>query len=533
MKRLFSTLCLVLTLATTMQAQIYLGISTDKTRYSIPISDVDSLVYSSGTMDMLPELMKADPAISLFTEALYLTGINERLYWFIDTDYHIGADSVNWDNQALVKKIAPEYDNVAYPKQRRRAFTVFAEPDTVFANKYGITDIKGLKQLAARLYDPVYPADAGVTDPTDARNSLHRFVLYHILNRRATYFMLTCQDGHQLAGNFNRRLMDISDWYETLLPQASLKCSFPYSRDAGLYINRRGIQSHEDNQGVFVRGAKLTPPDNMKEWGVENESEFGVYHYIDDIISYDLETQKNLGGELWRVDATTLSPDFMTQTGYNDSPARGHQAPSSGYYGNYTTASYNSDITNPRYCLGFKAGTAENYEFKDDETHLHVRPRTLQFWSYQGDEVALSGPFDVTVKLPPLPAGKYELLLGVAVEIANRATVQVYLDGVPMGVPIDPSVSAASLGWNSDDETELNASGWRKGPKEYSTADGYDGTRSTAFSDIKQTLRRILGYITYDGKTDHYLRLKNLYDADDKGFPFDYLDFIPVSLLNE
>ena len=123
--------------------------------------------------------------------------------------------------------------------------------------------------------------------------------------------------------------------------------------------------------------------------------------------------------------------------------------------------------------------------------------------------MALSGPFDVTVKLPPLPAGKYELLLGVAVGIANRATVQVYLDGVPMGVPIDPSVSAASLGWNSDDETELNASGWRKGPKEYSTADGYDGTTHTAFSDLKQTLRRILGYITYDGKTDHYLRLKN------------------------
>ena len=101
-----------------------------------------------------------------------------------------------------------------------------------------------------------------------------------------------------------------------------------------------------------------------------------------------------------------------------------------------------------------------------------------------------------------------------------------------MGDPIDPSVSAASLGWNSDDETELNANGWRKGPEEYSTADGY-GNRSTAFSDIKQTLRRILGYITYDGKTDHYLRLKNLSDADDKGFPFDYLDFIPVSLLSE
>lgn len=522
MRRLFSTFFFALTLTASVQAQLYLGIQTYDKGYGIPIEDIDSMVYSSGRMDMLPELMKKDPAISLFTEALYLTGVNELLYWYYDPTYFVGIDSVNWDNVRLVKYVAPEYDNVAYPKQRRRAFTVFAEPDTVFANKYGVTDIEGLKQLAAQLYDPAYPSDAAVKDPTDPHNSLHRFVLYHILNRRATYWMLTCVDGKELAHNFDQRNWDVSDWYETMLPQASLKCSFPSFSQGGLFVNRRGVQNRADAQGIQVRGSKLTHPDQLKEWGVQNECEFGVYHYIDDIIAYDLTTQQNLGGELWRVDATTLSPDFMTQTGYNGSPARGHHSP----YGYYGIGYYYKDISNPRYSLGFKAGTAENFEFTDVETHLHVRPRTLQFWSYQGDEVALSGNFDVTVKLPPLPAGEYELILGVCVGVQDRATVQVYLDGMAMGAPIDPSVTAASLGWNADDETELNANGWRKGPKEY-------WVENKPFSETSNTLRRILGRITYDGKTDHYLRLKSLASNKDHSFPFDYLDFVPVSLLSE
>ena len=85
---------------------------------------------------------------------------------------------------------------------------------------------------------------------------------------------------------------------------------------------------------------------NADELKILTECLNGVYHYIDDIISYDLFTQDELfRGERLRIDCSTLSPDFMNQTGYGGSYARGHYTLSDVEGGKYGVWDNNSDIT--------------------------------------------------------------------------------------------------------------------------------------------------------------------------------------------
>ena len=498
------------------------------------VHTVNKVVLSN--TNLLSEFIMTDENAGLFGQALMVTHMADSLEKYIDENYSVGADSIDWTNDALVMPTAAEYDNVAYMEHRYFKYTMFICPDSVLKEKYGITDLDGLRAKAKELYDPMYPEDAGVADETDRRNSLNRFISYHILDRAASYYQLTCVDGgnNTLANNWARDKWDISDWYETMMPYSIMKFSFPMGSQEGLYINRRGVQSRPD-RGVAIRGAKVTEPSHM---GRKNTCGNGMYFYIDDIVAYDQQTQEVVLNERMRIDASTLSPDFMT------SGARGHYTGTSYEGGKYGTLDTTSDHNNKQRCLGFKAGSAKNFEFNNN-THLHVRPRTLSFWSYQGDEVTILGIFDFTVKLPPVPKGEYELRLFTCVNFANRGIIQVYLDGVPQGIPFDMRPSGTQLfGWKSDaslgDEDAIAAFdksihnlGWMKGPKSYYSASSETGgAHGTCFRDADNTIRKVLGHFTSDGKTDHYVRFQQKLESTTNAMNFDFIELCPSTIYN-
>ncbi len=500
--------------------------------------------------DFLPDFMGEDENIQLFCEALEVTHMADSLKKFIDPNYSVGSDSIDWTNPALVLSTATEYDNVAYPEHRYYKFTAFVCPDAVLEEKYGVTKVRGrddassLEYLAHQLYDPMYPNDADNDDVTDRRNALNRFISYHLLDRYGSYYTLTAVDGPNstLAKNWNRKKWDIADWYETMMPYSILKCSFPDGRSAGLYLNRRGVQSHADERGVLVRGAKLSTPTEM---GRVNTCLNGIYHYIDDIIAYDQQTQQVVLDERLRIDASTLSPDFM------NSEARGHYTRSNYENGKYGIWDSNASVDNKQTCLGFKAGSVKNFTYTDD-THVHVRPRTLSFWSYQGDEVTVIGIFDLTVKLPPVPAGEYELRLFTCTGFSNRGIIQVYLDGVPQGIPFDMRPDGLTLfGYKYDtalgDEDAIAAFdksihnlGWMKGPKSYGNATTEaGGTMGTPFRDLNppRTVRKVLGHFTSRGEDDeeHFVRFKQVLETASKtssALNFDFIEICPSSVYN-
>lgn len=508
--------------------------------YIIPVSAVTRITssYMEDAPSSISEMLQEDENIKLFTAALKVTGWLDSLKCYTDSNYSVGLDSVDWTNDALVIPVATECDNVAYMERRYIAHTVFVEPDATLAEKYGIKDLNSLRAKAHELYDAVYPEDASITDETDTRNALNRFVAYHILPFRAGYYQLTCVDGgnNTLANNWARDKWDIADWYETCMPYSIMKFSYPMGSQAGLYINRRGVQSRADERGVFVRGTQVMDPSST---GGYNAGVNGVYYYIDDIIAYDKQTQEVVLDERMRIDCSTLSPDFMT------SGARGHYTRSSYEGGKYGTWDGTANHNNKNTCLGFKSGAAKNFEFNDYNTHLHVRPRTLSFWSYQGDEVAILGNFDVTVKIPPVPKGEYELRLGTCVSFANRGLVQFYIDGVPQGEPVDMRPDGTYLfGWKSDyslgDEEaitafdkEIHSMGWMKGPKSYYSASSEaGGGKGSCFRDLSNIVRKVIGHFTSDGKTDHYMRFQQMLEGQLYGLNFDYIEIVPASVYN-
>jgi len=383
------------------------------------LSTLLSIVQEDETDQLLPHLIATDPSVSIYRQALEQTGLIDSLSHHVDMTYTVGADSTDWTNNGLVKQFAAVYENVAYMPHRYYKFTALLVKDEVLAAKYGITDIDGLRRKAHEIYDAVYPEDASVSDETDRRNALNRFISYHLLPFLGEYYKLTSIDGepNTLAKNFLRDQADISDWYETMMPHSIMKFSFPAVAE-GLYINRRGIADHADNQGQFVAGT-LVPYYSETERHALN----GLYTYIDDIVAYDQTMQQVVCNDRMRIDCTTLSPDFMT------SGARGHRTRSTVEDGKYASYDYmNHDSQNPSTCLGFKNGSAKNYSYQGSYTSIHVSPRYLNGWNYQGDAVRIMGQYDFTAKLPDVPAGQYELRMGIITNFPSNGVIDIYID---------------------------------------------------------------------------------------------------------
>ena len=500
------------------------------------VHTVDRII--DATTEMLPDLIKKDTTVSLFYEAYKLTKLDSilKMYDYTDDNYHCSVDSFE---KGHCYSTAVEYDNVYYMEKRYYGFTGFIETNSVFAH-HNITTLDGLKAYAKTVYDDMYPEDKDITDLTDRRNSLNRFISYHFLPCRIIYNMLTA-DNKILNANFDRRHWDASDWYETMMPNSILKVSFPSGSEAGRYVNRRGVQNRKDGRGVRIPGAKIMSPSESKNNLIAVN---GVYHYIDDIIDYGRQTQEVVLNERLRIDATSLSPDFMT------SGARGHGVRGTGgcseYPGQYGLKSTSSDPdVNPNTCIGFKAGSCKNFEYSDVTTHLHVRNRYLDFWSYYGDEVMICGMYDVKFKLPPVPEGDYEFRIQVCLGFDNRGIIQVYFDNNPCGIPIDMRLHGddASIGWKSDtdlgdDEAiaaydkALHNRQWMKGPAGYgnTAADG-SGTR-TPNRNTRETMRRIYTTFHTDGKSEHWVRVQQKLESTNGTFPFDYIEICPRSVYN-
>ena len=494
--------------------------------------------------DLIGAVILKDSTCLLYGQALRVTGIIDTLQdhyvdetygWRTDKDR---IDSCTWTNPSLLILTASgnERDNVAYPVKRYFNFSCFLCPDSILEEKYGIKTLDDLRAKAHELYDPMYPEDADVTDETDRRNALNRFISYHIIDRYGDYYSLTCMNNDQLQYNFNRMKYDICDWYGTLMPHSLMKFSFPSGTQPGLYVNRRGVRHHADERGGYYRGAKVE-----KNYTVVRTGLNGIYHYIDDIVAYDRNMQEIVMNDCIRLDCTTLSPDFMTKL-TDGEVARGHGNGSNKYPG----GSNNSDPANNNgRNVGFKPGYVRNFELSP-QTRMHVRCRSLWYGSYEADEVLFKGRYDFTMKLPSVPAGTYEVRMFTNAGYSTRGIIQVYIDGEPQGIPFDMRKNGGDLfNWKSDadlgDEEAVAAFdkaihnlGWMKGPKCYhsqprtSPPSGTDELRNSSNFQI----RKIFGTFTTDGKSDHYLRIQQKMESEENELPFDFIELCPSSVYN-
>ena len=509
MKKLLLSLFIAILCVSQLCAQEFLHIGD----HLIPVSNITKITQSVMVHPRsLSLLLENDSKISIYVAALKATGMIDSLKFCIDSSYEIlNDDSCKWKGSNPQNQI-----DLAYPKERRFNFTFFACPDSILSAKYNIRDLNGLRAKAKEIYSTVYPEDANVTDETDRRNYLNRFVSYQLLNFYGTYNTLTAYDASSWANMaYHPELgFEIDDWYETAMPFSIMKLSFS-SYD--LYINRRM------DADTPVSGVKIFLP---VDWDAVN----GTYHYIDGIAAYDNNTKNIVLNERMRFDFSTLSPDFMSKLADGET-ARGH-----------------SDGLNHReydghaQAVAFKSGYVRNFEFGDNST-IAVGNRHSGYttgWAvYQGDEFYFypKGRYDVTMKLPPVPAGKYELRLGYCAYQA-RPLVAFYIDGVPADI-VDMRPNDATNSWIADKESagydyeelvdndrHLRNKGYMKAPANYFVNSGQQPLRDSPYA-----FRKIIGTLDTDGKSDHYLRIQLVkWIVYDEPITLDYIELVPVSV---
>ena len=373
---------------------------------------LNNVITSSSLL--LADKIAEDSTLTIFSQALQLTGMCDSLTRYLDEGYHCSEDSVHTGVMVRCTSGSALYTRSFWPEKRYFKYTAFVEPDSIY-RAHGINNLDDLKAYAKRIYDQTYPEDAGLYDDDfkHRKNPLNRFVSYHLLPRIGQYNSWV-QSGELREHCWYTSLSDPEEFYETMCPGTIMRFAGP---PAGLFINRKGLQNN-----ISVRGVKVLSP--SESGSIDQNALNGVYHYLDDILAYTTEVRDKVLNCRIRIDATVLSPDFMNCNG------RGR---------------YGEDIL-----TGFKNQYITDWKVSP-ETYVGVHSDVGYWNSYCANAVCISGVFDVAFKLPPVPSGTYEIRLGYTVG-EERGVIQVYLNNEPCGIPVDLRVYGPdpNIGWTED-----------------------------------------------------------------------------------
>lgn len=231
---------------------------------------------------------------------------------------------------------------------------------------------------------------------------------------------------------------------------------------------------------------------------------------------YDYNTADALNTR-FRIDASTLSPDFLNNPGRNRSKPDGSR----------------------QIVTRYKPGFVQNFSF-NAQTQLGLRNDPDWSPSYQRDGLDFLGQYDFAVKVPPVPQGQYEIRLGINAA-PDRGIVQVYLDDEPCGIPIDmriyksdPKIGAVDdnpedVEENRRNDKDLKNRGYMKGADSWRTSNPGDVGQVTLRA-YYNSMRIILSTKTLNEGEVHYLRFKSVIDNPRGLFPFDYMELCPKSV---
>lgn len=424
------------------------------------------------------------------------------------------------------------------PEHRYYGYTIFAETDDFWrenlGNKLGkepseITPA----ELQAWLVEQGYYPDAKVnTDYTSEDNVLNQFVTYHILPMRLSTDKLVIHYNERGYSYKNSSAYTIPTYelYTTMGKRRLLKLyqagpRFSLDGDSKVYLNRfpvldngrhgsyKEVSVTEETEGIVVNTTNAV-----------NLARSYVYA-IDKILVYDETTRDNFQRQRLRFDVASMFPELMN----ND------------FRGNRIKE------VKP----GFPINA--NYKYLDDAdieegTRFYYLSGFERNWNnWQGDEMNISGRYEFTLRLPPVPkAGTYELRYAVQSNSSSRSMCQVYFgtnkNNLPaMGIPLDLRMggvtrrtSAGNLpsivGWvkdepedddyNAEVDKKMRNNGFMKGANNYAFSPGGNNYAR----DSETTIRRIIVREFMSPDKVYYVKFKNVLDDDDKQHYMDYLE---------
>ena len=461
------------------------------------------------TSDKLPDVIAADSTVSIFTQALFLTGLADSLMAYEDKSYpEWGADKASqdsaytWNNQLICK--AEGEAPIRWVEKRYFKFTAFIEPDSVY-KAHGINNIDDLIAHAKEVYDAVYTNDAGLYDDDfkNRKNPLNRFVAYHLIDRILPYDEVIMSK--QAYKHWDIDKSDPEEFYETMCPGTIMRFS---STADELYINRKGFKTNAEVPGIRV--LKSTESGSALQ-----QAPNGMYHYLEDILEYNTTVRDIVLNCRIRFDSTVLSPDFQN----------------SGGRGRWDEAR----------CYGYRLDYIKNWKVMGEKAVIGLHGDAPWWQHYKSNGVTVSGIFDVTIKLPPVPTGTYELRLGYTCGV-ERGVVQFYLNDVPCGIPADLRIYGPdpSIGWVADvtgEDTEaknankaidkaMHNHGYMKAMDTY----WQGGAKENVLRSKNGNLRYIMTTQSLDESKTYYLRARQVLKDPTCYWSFDYIELCPKSV---
>ena len=521
------------------------------------VQPIDMFIEKSNSY--ITDILRDNPKISYFYQALAATGVREQILLVDDPTY----DKRDYPKRYYKSDIRQEVAWV--PDTKRYGFTAFVEPDSLYEQKfqeYGISTgngiIRALYDLACQIYDPVYPNDVAAEghkfeNLTDSVNPLKRFIQYHIMTRyvpgTSDLTPLVIPETKEAFG-IETKWCNPVDWYVTLLPHTMLKIEqlstmkredtkndcigIDGDKKGGHFINRRYEAPEYNFRGAYVDPTVETKP--------AHDGLNGHYFYVDDLVVFSKDVQDVVQNMRIRMDLSTVFPEVMT----NDMRLKGNYRADD----NHDIPDDSNEPKNGKNHY-FPLGYLDGVTFNSSCLFVYRRPH-WEFWSWQGDEWCLYGDYDITFRIPPVPfSGEWQIRLGYA-PLERRGVMQAYFDGMPQGIPLDMTqilTSEMYLGDRVSGDTRLSE--YNKTSKEDLAAEqkvlknlsAYRGPRSCYYLDNSATkyydwgephiMRRVLCQTYIDATKDHFLRFRVASDGkqgNNNEFMLDYLELVPKSV---
>ena len=523
-------------------------------------------------------LLASQPAFTLFSEALSLTGFDEYLEKYeIDPDYDglgkYGSPFKTQNNQ-----------EPPYPEAYNQGFTLLVETDELLAdannNAFGISiqSIDDLEFFAAHFYGTNFNKNAKEWDYkgnySHPGNPVYKFVAYHIIDRKLLYksskgpggfimedYQTISKEGEIDKGKFDSEenmptSFDRYDYFETALPYTSIKVTKPFANSTAEYTSVSGetgflrdelVVNYAQEMGTrCIRTNMMEKHINVviedesttrSRQGLEDfqpQAVNGMIYTIDKILIYDeTEMAGNIFDERMRWDVFSLFPE-LTNNDVRWIPQEN----------NYTLV-----YIPENYCSRLRHNNTDTHIYYLRPFNAGLGTSGNGYANYQGDEMLVTGKYDFQYRIPYVPQGSYEVRFGFSTSDA-RGVAQFYFgeEGKLQicGIPLDMRNSNQEfMGWfkeseneeeNRKDDKAMRNRGFMKAPASiYGDGGGNLGVKNMRHAE--SAFRRIIGTYELEYGKNYWLRFKDVTEGgtDDKPNEFnqDYLEIVPVSIIND
>lgn len=486
-----------------LQDSLYLMVANEVI-FRESLDEIDSITFSSEEGLNLAEKIALDKDFSLFNKALVATGLNKQITKHIDHSYIAPEDLImqydGWvQGHGILTKV---------PKERKFGYTALMESDETYA-KLGVYNLDDLKVMAKSIYDKKYPEDAEITDLQNPKNSLYRFVAYHLINKKISKELFVDKfdntgsryemvgETHSIRAATGHGVIEMCEYIETMCPNSLIE------------VRTYRVLQESNVFNVLAGGRAIRLTENYNNFAIN-----GVYHEIDNVLSYSMEVDQMLKSKRLRMDIASFFPELT-----NNDMRVGHEDP------DWASINY---IYPEGYIERLKVSKNINVGYINSDD---------RFCDYQGDELFLThGLYEMEITTPPIPDGTYEVRMGFT-QSSSRGVAQFYWDNLPVGIPRDLRLKSddPDIGWLEPGKDPMDPFGYRndkvlrnhgfmKAPASFTAINKTWYTGNTARHE-EHNLRMILGTFTFDQNMHHTLRVKAVRSGQ---FMIDYLEFVPV-----